>query len=84
VLKHGRPQKGWSIELCCTGEGNGKGGCGARLLVEEGDLFKTALHCRDETDVFATFRCLECGVLTDAPTNEVPPHIFSALKPEKM
>jgi len=65
VLEPGRPQKGWSIEKRCTGEGNGKGGCGALLLVEFADLHKTMRHARDETDYFATFKCSECGVLTD-------------------
>lgn len=42
IIEKGRPQQGWSREEICTGKGNGGGGCGARLLVEQGDLFVTA------------------------------------------
>ncbi len=65
VIKEGRPQKGWATEATCTGAGNGKGGCGATLLVEQADLFSTSSSCRDETDYFTTFQCPSCGVLTD-------------------
>ncbi len=65
VLKPGRPQKGWSTEATCTGNGNGDGGCGAVLLVEQDDLFRTTRCCRDEVDYFTTFACPQCGVLTD-------------------
>ncbi|MBI4434955.1 hypothetical protein HY635_04065 [Candidatus Uhrbacteria bacterium] len=65
VIKKGRPQKGWTKELKCTGEGNGDGGCGAKLLVEEGDLFRTESHALNETDYYITFRCPNCNALTD-------------------
>ncbi len=67
VLKKGRPQKGWATEAICTGEGNGKGGCGAKLLVEKGDLYQTSRsdYLGDSTDYYVTFRCPECGVETD-------------------
>lgn len=65
VLLEGREQAGWSIEARCTGVGNGAGGCEALLLVEEGDIFETRSHARDETVGYATFRCSECLVLTD-------------------
>ena len=32
---------GWSMEVRCTGAGNGGCGCGARLLVERGDIYLT-------------------------------------------
>lgn len=63
VLKKGRKQKGWAKEFECTG--NGSGGCGARLLVEQKDMFVTQSHARDETTNYNTFKCCECGVLTD-------------------
>lgn len=66
VLAKGRAQKGWSHEYKCTGSGNGGGGCGAKLLVEFGDLFKT--HHYDYGgghDVYVTFCCVDCHVLTD-------------------
>lgn len=66
VIKAGRQQHGWSKEFECTGTGNGGGGCGATLLVEEADLFHTSRSSYDgETDYFVTFKCCSCGVLTD-------------------
>lgn len=66
VLKKGRPQKGWATEAVCTGEGNGRGGCGARLLVEKGDLYQTSRSDYiGDTDYFVTFCCPDCGVETD-------------------
>lgn len=76
VIQKGREQRGWSVEAKCTGAGNGNGGCGAVLLVEIGDVFETQRNCMNETDYFTTFRCPECGVLTDlAP---VPGHVRDA------
>lgn len=65
VLEKGRPQKGWATQAKCTGKGNGGGGCGALLLVEQGDLFWTYSSHYNETDEFVTFKCVECGVNTD-------------------
>lgn len=65
VLKKGRSQRGWAKEHTCTGGGNGGGGCGAVLLVEESDLFRTESHALHETEAYVTFKCCECGVLTD-------------------
>lgn len=66
VLKKGREQRGWSKELVCTGKGNNGGGCGAVLLVEQGDLLRTGRHPYDGShEYFVTFVCPECGVMTD-------------------
>lgn len=66
VIQKGRRQKGWAAEIACTGSGNGGGGCGALLLVEEADLFRTShTDYGGDTDHFTTFACPECGVLTD-------------------
>jgi hypothetical protein len=66
VIQHGREQKGWAKEFTCTGKGNGDGGCGAVLLVEADDIFRTKHECYDgSTDHYTTFRCCECGVETD-------------------
>jgi hypothetical protein len=71
VLEKGRPQKGWSKEKKCTGSGNGGGGCGAKLLVEEGDLFQTASsHYDGSNETYVTFKCAACGVLTDLTDGE--------------
>lgn len=72
ILKEGRPQKGWSIEATCTGAGNKGGGCGAVLLVEQPDLFKTYSSARDETTMYITFKCAACGVKTDIPDMSWP------------
>jgi len=75
VLKKGRPQKGWSIEAACSGKGNGAGGCSAKLLVEQGDLFTTSnTDMGGDTETFVTFKCPECGVLSDLNQKEWPPH----------
>lgn len=78
IIEKGRPQKGWAKEYTCTGRGNGNGGCGAKLLVEIGDVFQTQSQCRDETDYYTTFRCPECKVLTDI--NDAPAHVEVAAR----
>ncbi len=72
VLKKGNESKGFETEQICTGRGNGNGGCNARLLVSEHDIFVTSstVHC--ETDYFYTFKCPECKTKTDIPKNELP------------
>lgn len=77
VVQKGRPQAGWAEEFSCTGGGNGMGGCGAVLLVEEGDLFRTQSSARDEITQYTTFRCPECGVNTDI--RGVPSNVESRL-----
>jgi hypothetical protein len=76
VLEKGRPQKGWAKEFRCTGKGNGEGGCGAMLLVEQGDVFRTENHCMGETEMYSTFECSECQVWTDIsvpfPVRDLP------------
>lgn len=75
VVKKGRGTKGWAKEYECTGKGNGEGGCGALLMVEQDDVFVTSTNTRDETTTHYTFRCCECGVWTD-----IPPVPFKARK----
>ena len=66
IIKKGRAQKGWSKEFKCTGNGNGGGGCGATLLVEEGDRYHTySSHYDGSTETYTTFTCACCGVATD-------------------
>lgn len=66
VIAKGRPQNGWAEEMTCTGAGNGRGGCGAQLLVEIGDVFTTYSNPMGrDPSWFLTFECPECGVLTD-------------------
>ena len=64
---------GWSMEIMWTGSGNGGCGCGARLLVEKGDIYLT--HSYDYGgghDIYYTIRCPECNVETDIDSNKVP------------
>ncbi len=80
VLKAGRKQKGWAKEFKCTGNGNGGGGCGATLLVEEGDLYQTSSgHYDGSTDYYTTFKCLSCNVETDIPDGKVPGRVRNNL-----
>ncbi|MFA5184881.1 MAG: hypothetical protein WC551_00130 [Patescibacteria group bacterium] len=65
VLKKGRAQKGWAKEFVCTCKGNGGGGCGAKLLVEKGDVRHETLYYFDECETNVYFRCPECGVRTE-------------------
>jgi hypothetical protein len=66
VIQSGDGRKGWAKEFTCTGAGNGNGGCGAILLVEENDVYKT--HYYDYGgghDSYNTFKCPQCGNETD-------------------
>mgnify|MGYP006865163994 CR=1 FL=1 len=66
VIKPGRQQTGWSKKYTCTGKGNGGGGCKAKLLVCEPDLYITFTSCfRESPDRHVTFTCIACGVETD-------------------
>lgn len=80
VLEPGSPQSGWAVETKCTGAGNNGGGCGAKLLVEKGDLYQTHKYGHDlDHDIFPTFRCSQCGVETDLRGLEVPNNILRSL-----
>lgn len=83
VLEKGRDQTGWSIEQRCTGYGNGEGGCGAKLLVEIGDIFLTHSYHRDEHDTYCTFQCCECQVLTDLHPSNEPPYALKKKLPNR-
>lgn len=76
LTKGNKETQGWSKKLICTGKGNGNDGCHALLLVEFDDLFYDTLKYRrngDETETFiSTFRCHDCGALTDLAKNEEP------------
>lgn len=66
IIEKGTGQRGWSKEFRCTGAGNGGGGCGALLLVEQPDLFRTSSsHYDGSHETYTTFECSECHVWTD-------------------
>ena len=75
VLKKGRKQRGWAIEMLCSGNGHGGGGCGATLLVEEDDIYETGSG-GDGPDYARTFVCPECRVETNLPSEAVPVQVW--------
>lgn len=85
VIKSGSGQRGWAHECSCTGAGNGNAGCGAVLLVEQADLFKTYSHALHETTTYVTFECPECEQWTDISSSarvgsvRIPSHIIRKL-----
>jgi len=82
VLTPGRKQKGWAKESICTGKGNGEGGCGAVLLVEEDDMYLTfSSHYDGSTDQYNTFKCCCCGVETDI--KDVPTHVRDKMREKR-
>jgi hypothetical protein len=85
IIKPGREQNGWAKEYECTGSGNGGGGCGAVLLVEEKDLYRTFRSCFEEIEWFITFKCGCCGVETDLLNSADYPKNINTLpkKPQK-
>ena len=72
VIEKGRIQTDWAKNYLCTGTGNKGGGCGSKLLVEFGDLFRTYHNSCGERDTCLSFKCSECGVLTDIDVNDPP------------
>jgi hypothetical protein len=77
VIKAGRKQTGWAGEFVCTGKGYGGGGCGATLLVEEGDLHFTSTGYGGETNRFIWFTCQFCQIATDI---EVPHAVMTRVE----
>ncbi len=85
VLKKGREQKGWSKEFVCSGHGNGGGGCGAKLLVSEYDLYQTSSSdYGGGTDYYPTFSCVACGVETDVPWSSVSSAHMRGSRPSRV
>ncbi len=78
ILKPGNGQKGWSIKVKCTGHGNGGGGCGATLRVEQADLMRTHSSAMGESSYHATFECVSCKVLTDLDEG-IPANVWAAM-----
>lgn len=82
VLEEGTP---WTKEFYCTGKGNNETGCGAKLLVEEPDLFQTKRSdwLDISADYFVTFQCPKCTVLTDIPPKSAPQRQHPFRKPNQ-
>jgi len=75
VLVQGRQQQGWTTEATCKGSWSEGGGCGAKLLVEERDIeVKRHTDYTGDTETFAQFTCMACGVAT--VLKSVPPRLL--------
>ena len=72
VLEEGNPN-GWEIEQVCTGKGNGDGGCKARLLVAEDDIYITTSsdYSGEGKTQHYTFECPCCNAQTDIPEKDI-------------
>lgn len=80
----------WSMEVVCSGKGNarknGEKGvvpCGSTLEVDLNDIFAETYRSYDETETYFTFKCCECGSLTDIPEKEIPAEVRSYLIAKK-
>lgn len=71
ILEKGKP---WQMEVICSGQGNNNHGCGAKLLIEKEDLYRTTSYCRDESTDYITFRCPVCNCETDVYDIPFMPH----------
>ncbi len=70
ILKSGKP---WSVEVECTGNGNGGQGCGALLEAEREDMrFYEGTDYPVYRPSAVSIRCPECGKITDLPTSQWP------------
>ena len=69
VLAEGKWKVPWEGERDC-----GTAQCGAKLLVEERDLFAI-----DYSDAFG-FTCVVCGKVTRVPRSEIPERIKEKLE----
>lgn len=74
---------GWNLKIKCTGKGNGDGGCGSLLLIENGDVYLTANSFYDGSiDYYYTIYCPVCGAETDIPKKDIPSRIANQAKEE--
>lgn len=61
-----KESKKWSKKIRCTSKGNGDDGCGAILLIEARDLYRT-YDCdyNGPDSIYNTFTCPCCKALND-------------------
>lgn len=72
VLKPGVPTE-WSTDVECTGNGNGRFGCGALLRVVAADLrYYAGTDYPISRSPAVTVRCPECGKMSDLPRDQWP------------
>ena len=65
--------KEWNVHVRCTGEGNNQEGrsCSSLLEVTHTDLIYTQ-HGMNSLPRVVTFRCMNCGTLTNIPFLDIP------------
>ena len=63
ILKKGK-KKVTSMEVTCTGNGNGDNGCGAELLITPKDIEIMGSGMDDEENAKPCVECSECKVIT--------------------
>lgn len=73
----------WAMQVKCTGEGNGNGGCGSTLEIYKQDLYRTSHHFIGDhfPSFYTTIKCCECGVLTDIKPEGINPRDLPPLDP---
>lgn len=71
IIKEGKP---YSVDIICTGKGNGGKGCGAHLRADRSDLrwFEEQVFPWRTQPAAVTARCPSCGATTDIPEAEWP------------
>jgi hypothetical protein len=65
VLEKSQPKNQWTETVTCTGVPNVRQGCGAKLIINEDDLFRIEIGNAGFQHYIAQFQCPECGVRTD-------------------
>lgn len=79
VIEPGTGRKRWEKEFTCTGMGFTNDGCGAKLLVEEVDLYQVNLGSSgmDESpdEYCFAFICPECGAESRVDSVLLPQHV---------
>lgn len=72
--------KEWSIQVRCTGNGNGQAhrACNSLLEVGYADLLRTHGSVRPES-AHVAIKCIVCGTLTNIPDGDVPREFWPEL-----
>ena len=78
VLQRG---EGWKLEVTCTGRGNGGGGCGSVLEINEEDIYNTYHYdYAGDKDTYYTISCPICGKETDIDSQYIPYGVCNCVK----
>jgi hypothetical protein len=82
VIAQGKPKKAWTTKVKCTG--SRKEGCGAKLLVELGDVYKLPYEAPadaapGEEVVLYAVCCPECGAETAVELPLLAPKVIERI-----